>query len=109
MNLREELVQVAAVCVSIIEDMDYEMADSHWSSDGLMLNTDVVLAEVFDERRRQDEKWGPQHHDWVSWLLILMEEVGEAAEHELGANEIVTRMSTLGLQAKAWLEENDLA
>ena len=102
MNLREELIQVAAVCVSIIEDIDEGVAL-------LGLHTNDIIMEILDERFEQDKKWGPQHHDWVSWLLILMEEVGEAAEHELGANEIVTRMSTLGLQAKAWLEENDLA
>jgi len=30
------------------------------------------------ERSRQDGKWGPQDHDFASWLEILMEEVGEA-------------------------------
>lgn len=34
---------------------------------------------IIDERDRQDAKWGPQDHDLATWLVILMEEVGELA------------------------------
>jgi len=37
-----------------------------------------VLVEVEKERSRQDEKWGEQNHYPSEWLMILLEEVGEA-------------------------------
>ena len=43
----------------------------------------AVLAEVAAERHRQDEKWGEQNHDAGKWMLILAEEVGEAAKAAL--------------------------
>jgi NTP pyrophosphatase (non-canonical NTP hydrolase) len=44
-----------------------------------------VLADVFEERERQDKKWGQQNHDAFRWLSILTEEVGEAAQ---AANDV---------------------
>lgn len=38
-----------------------------------------ALADVLDERDRQDAKWGQQDHDPFAWLAILSEEVGEAS------------------------------
>lgn len=75
MTLREELIQVAAVAVAIVEDLDFGKA--HIGGDSYHLD---VVYEVIDERHRQDAKWGPQHHDIPVWLAILMEEVGEAAK-----------------------------
>lgn len=40
----------------------------------------VVIAQVIDERRRQDEKWGAQHRGPGGWLAILVEEIGEVAK-----------------------------
>lgn len=38
-----------------------------------------VLEDIAAERRRQDEKWGPDRDlDAGQWLAILMEEVGES-------------------------------
>jgi hypothetical protein len=72
MTLRDELIQVAAVAVAIVEDMDTGAA----SRDGLA----QVMADVGEERMRQQRKWGDQHHDDpIIWLAILAEEVGEAA------------------------------
>jgi NTP pyrophosphatase (non-canonical NTP hydrolase) len=42
-----------------------------------------VLSEVLDERTRQDKKWGEQSHGGDTWLVILMEEVGELAQATL--------------------------
>jgi NTP pyrophosphatase (non-canonical NTP hydrolase) len=47
--------------------------------------TGRVLEEVYEERRRQDLKWGQQDHDAFVWLGILMEEVGEVARAALEA------------------------
>ncbi len=102
MNFREELVQIAAVCVAIIEDLD--------EGEALVgVQTSGILLEILDERFAQDEKWGPQHHDPLAWLMILMEEVGEAAEHWLGEEEIINHMIAVGRQASAWLEREGLA
>jgi NTP pyrophosphatase (non-canonical NTP hydrolase) len=38
------------------------------------------LRELVKERQRQNEKWGEQNHSLPVWMLILTEEVGEAAE-----------------------------
>lgn len=35
--------------------------------------------EVVTERERQDKKWGEQNHTPDKWLVIEMEELGEAA------------------------------
>lgn len=47
-----------------------------------------VVADILNERGRQDEKWGPVpriEHDFGKWLTILAEEIGEASEAELEA------------------------
>ena len=78
MSYREELIQVAAVAVAMVEDLDNGSADRTTAT--------YVMHEVMDERIQQNEKWGAQHHDRAMWLTILMEEVGEAAQaflHEL--------------------------
>lgn len=42
-----------------------------------------VLGDVLYERDRQDKKWGEQNHTIEKWMLILQEEVGEAAQERL--------------------------
>ena len=39
-----------------------------------------IIGQVIEERKRQDEKWGPQDHTPHYWLSILLEEAGEAAK-----------------------------
>lgn len=39
-----------------------------------------VINCIHSERNRQDFKWGKQHHDYPTWLTILVEEVGEVAQ-----------------------------
>ena len=70
--LRAELIQVAAVAVAIVEDLDYGKTGAPSSA--------PTLREVWRERERQDDKWGPQHHDPTVWLAILGEEFGEACQ-----------------------------
>ena len=70
---RTELIQVAAVAVAMIEDHDTGSA-----SGGDLTNQ--ICVEVWEERERQNIKWGSQHHDIPMWLAILMEEVGEASQ-----------------------------
>ena len=41
---------------------------------------DVVIGSIERERVRQNELFGEQKHDYGTWLMILMEEVGEVAQ-----------------------------
>ena len=36
--------------------------------------------DIFNERQRQDIKWGEQNHSNEWWMIILVEEIGELAE-----------------------------
>ena len=42
-----------------------------------------VVLDIITERGRQDFKWGEQNHDPMTWIPILAEEVGEAAQEAL--------------------------
>lgn len=48
--------------------------------EGMTSRVENALASVYRERRWQDDKWGIQRHDWATWMLILGEEFGEAAQ-----------------------------
>ena len=39
-----------------------------------------IIEEICKERKRQEAKWGVQHHHYLSWFLILAEEKGEVAK-----------------------------
>ena len=53
-----------------------------------------IFKEIREERIFQDQKWGVQNHDPMTWLSILMEEVGETAraalEEKFGAKPSVS-------------------
>ena len=78
-DFRKELIQTAAVIVSALEDIDHGEANLEryygWHN---AHSEHGILREIFEERRRQDEKWGPQHHRMADWLAIIGEEYGEA-------------------------------
>jgi hypothetical protein len=57
------------------------VGQSHLTKGVSMINQ--ILSEIIAERQRQDAKWGEQNHDPMSWLVILMEEVGEASQRAL--------------------------
>lgn len=42
-----------------------------------------IFDEIFQERHRQNLKWGEQNHKPIEWIAILTEEVGEAAKEAL--------------------------
>ena len=103
MSLRSELIQIAAVVVSQVEDIDRNVALAG-------THTNDILREVLEERFVQDDKWGPAHHPDNTWLFILMEEVGEAAKEVLdsglvGSNRaFIESIERLGNQCRQWLE-----
>lgn len=49
-------------------------------SDKLTIEPGPALISVLIERGKQNEKWGEQNHDNITWMAILTEEVGEAAQ-----------------------------
>ena len=120
-RLTTELIQVAAVCVAMIEDLKYGQADSERivepHNDSWTQSIDV-LEDVGVERIRQDEKWGTRHQTPMEWLMILAEEIGEAAEEvgllpedtadEFGLSaEIAAMLFNVGELAQGWLEAHE--
>ena len=112
---RNKLIQVAGVAVSMIEDFDYGVADSSKTltadrpktTQSKRTQTAPILSQIFEERQNQDEKWGPQHHVFSTWMVILMEEVGEAADEiELAGEfrQLIDEIGLLGRRCKAALD-----
>ena len=69
------------------------------------------MMDVFNERIRQDDKWGEQNHPDYWWLPIMVEEVGEAAKAMLqvefgmgGDGEVYKEVKEACATALAWLE-----
>lgn len=99
-----EMIQVEAVANVIVEDIDYPSTDGRY--------IDHVQVEVRKERERQIKKWGAQSQAPPIWMVILMEEVGEAADEIDGLSEIedidlrnlVQSIGSLGAASKAYLE-----
>lgn len=74
-NYRTELVQVAAVAVAAITDLD--MAGTGLSQ---ILVEEQIWSEILDERDRQDKKFQrqlPIGLDPLIWGAVLVEEVAE--------------------------------
>lgn len=61
----------------------------------------TVYQEMRNERKRQDEKWGKQNHVLDRWLVILQEEVGEAAKAVLEAETANYRKELIQIAAVA--------
>lgn len=64
------------------------------------------IEAVIRERERQDEKWGEQNHGPDGWLLILMEEVGEAAKAVLEGSSLqyISELTQVAAVAVAAME-----
>ncbi len=83
-DFRKELIQVAAVAIAIVTDIDQGNTEIRVTSEGFTAH-DLVLCDVQDERSRQERKWGSQHHTPFEWLAILGEEYGEACQAAVDA------------------------
>ena len=68
-----------------------------------------IVAEILNERSRQDEKWGPVprlNHTFGRWLKILLEEIGEACEADLE----ITALDETGwmeIEREDWVDATD--
>jgi hypothetical protein len=77
MTLRNELIQVAAVAVAAITDLDR-------GSTSIGPTHRRIVVEVTQERWRQEAKWGERNNVPIAeWLVILGEEYGEACQAAL--------------------------
>lgn len=69
-----------------------------------------VLEKIRQERKRQDDKWGPQReHPDLLWNAILAEEVGEVSRAILERDRANLRDELVQVAAVAvcWLEAMD--
>ncbi len=71
----------------------------------------TVINNIFQERKRQNAKWGEQNHDDYRWLAILTEEVGELAQAVLhdefggkAAGTAETELLHVAAVSAQWLE-----
>ena len=78
MSLRDELIQVAAVAIAILTDL--ETGSTEFKGDVGGRAHDRIGRAVVDQRYWQEERWGAQHHSIAEWLSILGEEYGEACK-----------------------------
>ncbi len=75
--------------------------------------TEIVLWEIEQERKRQDEKWGIQNHHSLYWSAILGEECGEVCKALLDTPEygnhrrIREELIQVAAVAVAWIEYID--
>lgn len=59
-----------------------------------------ALCSVLNERQAQDERWGEQNHDAITWSAILAEECGEFAQEAL-----TVRFGNVGANTEALRNE----
>ena len=71
-----------------------------------MIDINNILANIKNERKNQDEKWGEQNHDIYKWLAILGEEVGEVNKAALEGkkDEIIEELIQVSAVAVAMIE-----
>lgn len=65
-----------------------------------------IVDRVLAERKRQDDKWGEQNHLTSTWLVIFLEEFGEAAKAvlEQDREQFITELNEAAAVLIAWLE-----
>lgn len=85
MSYRSELVQVAAVALAAVQNLDRGSTETE-SPEALRYILFSLMDEVTKERNRQEGIWGAQNHKPEHWMVILMEEVGEASRSILENN-----------------------
>lgn len=73
-----------------------------------------AIHSVLEERDRQDAQWGEQDHDAFTWLAILAEEMGEAAQEALTnhfggttSSDLRTEVVQIAAVALAFVESID--
>lgn len=76
-----------------------------WSSkDSSTKSQSPIIAEILQERKRQDQIWGAQDHDDLVWMLILAREVGEVAKDVNASHHFHEELVHVAAVCMAWLE-----
>ena len=67
---------------------------------------DEIFILIADERKRILKKWGVQRHAPGKWVLILMEEIGEACQALLEHRELdaVQELIQAAAVITTWIE-----
>lgn len=115
MNLREELIQVAAVAVAAVLDIDTGSTSMGQDGEPWPEEHELIMMAVFEERIAQEAKWGERHLNPLDWIMILAEEIGESVDevdwdhvpdhHDpTMAHFVQCHLSIAGEMAHAWLE-----
>jgi len=78
MTYKTELIQVAAVALAAIQDLEQGSTELNEETDKGFLELEYLLDAVREERRAQETKWGYRTRTPDRWMVILGEEVGEA-------------------------------
>ena len=100
-DLRNELIQVAAVAVAVVSLLDkYSTGLAFDNADDAVWDYayQQIVTDITEERLRQEAKWGARYgheedDDVFFWLSILGEEVGESHEAALEAKASETNWS----------------
>ena len=78
-NYQKELIQIAAVAIAALQTDLFGDTNPNRVVSGFPVMEDI-FTELRKERRRQEDKFGVQARSKEKWMVILMEEVGEAAK-----------------------------
>jgi len=105
-------VRAAALLALYYDDPRLKVARYEELTDDLLAQK-AIDADIYGERRKQEQIWGAQEHADEWWLAILTEEVGEAAQgvlHEHFGGDATVRYEVVQIAAvaQAWLECIDL-
>ncbi len=76
----------------------------------VLWDTYHVLGDVREERRRQLDKWGDQHHPDSWWMVIETEELGEVARAIFDGEDLLKireELVQVAAVAVAWIEDID--
>ena len=71
------------------------------------MDKEALIRIIYEERNRQDIKWGEQHHTNLFWLGILIEEIGEIAKAILENGDIFEELIQSIAVCIAWIEDKD--
>lgn len=80
MTYRSELIQVAAVALAAVQNWDINTTKLHGEGVAFDVGFQQLMDEVYEERVRQEAKWGTRDEPPGQWLTVLVEEVGEVAK-----------------------------
>jgi hypothetical protein len=80
-DLRSAVLAVAALCVSIVEDLDYGTTYS------TAPKRQPILAEIGRVQRVKSLEWGTGHLEPLEWVAILGDEFGDLCKAAINEHD----------------------